>query len=327
MFQNKFKIIFINIILVVLVVGILISAFYSYRYSQLETKIQASDSFVSCDKYQNNDLEVFKLVPNSICYCTDKYNGKVVKKTKIIIDSNGFRRTQDDFDKSKSRMVVFGCSFAFGYRIADNETFAWRLSELTHRKVYNVSYSGEGLQHMLLSLQSEDFWKKIPDSDTFVYVFIKDHFRRLKSPTNLGDGNFYPTYKLLPNGRLVANKPSKEFINADFDGRKRLKKLSYIASTGYESADPNLRKLFIAILKESQSIIKEKRPNAKFIILDIESDSEIADLFRSNGFDVVSVSDLLGTRYYTNKYMVLNNHPNAEFWKVLTPKFVEYEKL
>ena len=301
--------------------------FYYIRYTQLEKLISSTDSYMHCTGSFQDELSVYKIPPNSNCENIDKYKGKIIKRTKIVIDENGFRKTQDDFDHKKGRVVVFGCSFAFGYRLEDNQTFAWRLSEITKRKVYNVSYSGEGIQHMLYSLQSENFWQKIPDSDYFIYILINDHFRRLISPTNLGDGNFYPTYSLMSDGSLKLNKPSEYFIKATSEERINLKKKSYITYTGFDFKDAKLQKLSVAVLKESERLIKQKRPTAKFIIMYIDGDSDVVNLLRNNGFDVFSCNETFGNNQYMQEYMVLNGHPNAEFWKVLTPKFVGQERL
>lgn len=325
--RSKLKVIAINLSLIVFIVFVSFSVFYFLKYRFVEQKLGSLGYYERASMSERDETKPYKLYPNTECEGDLLYNNKVIKTIKIGIDSNGFRRTPDDYDKSKPGIVFMGCSFVFGYRLEDKQTLPWIVAKLTHRRVFNTAYNGNGPQHMLVDFQSEDFWKKVPDTDTFIYVFISDHLRRLKSPTNLTDANFYPTYKLLSNGKLIANKPSKKFLNETSEERIRDKKLAYISNTGKEFSDPKTRALFLAVLNESKNIVKEKRPNARFIIFDICSDQQIDTFLIKNGFDVISVYDLLGNYSYNNEYMTINGHPNAEFWKLVTPKLVDKLKL
>lgn len=321
------KIIVVNLILILIAVAVSLLGFYFLKYRFVEQKLGSLDYYERASLSEKNELKPYKLYPNSKCEGDILYHNRIIKKIKIGIDSNGFRRTPNDYDKNKPGIVFMGCSFVFGYRLEDNQTLPWLVSKITHRRVFNTAYNGNGPQHMLVDFQSEDFWKKIPNTDTFIYVFIPDHLRRLKSPTSLTDANFYPTYELLPNGKLVADKPSKEFINSNSKKRIRAKKLAYIQNTGKEFQNPKTRALFLAILNESNKIIKSKRPNAKFIIFDVCSDQKIDQFLIDNKFEVVNGYDLLGNYQYNNVYMTINGHPNAEFWKLVSPKLVSKLKL
>lgn len=325
--RNKLKVIIVNFILIILVVTFSVFVFYFLKYRYVEERLSSSNYFERSSSSERNELKPYKIYPNSICEGDVIFHNKVIKTIKVGIDSNGFRRSPDDYDKNKPSIVFTGCSYVFGYMLEDNQTLPWLVSKLTHRKVYNTGYHGNGTQHMLVDFQSKEFWKKIPDADTFIYVFISDHIRRLKSPTNLTDANFYPTYELLPNGKLKAVVPSKEFINANAETRIRNKKLTFINSYGDGFQNPETRALFLAVLSESKKIIKSKNPKARFIIFDVCSDKDIDNYLIKNKFEVISVYDLLGSYSYEKKYMTLNNHPNAAFWKLVSPKLVSKLKL
>lgn len=49
--------------------------------------------------------------------------------------------------KNKKPVVIFGCSFAYGEYLKDNQTFGYKLSKQTGRTVYNFAYSGWGPAH------------------------------------------------------------------------------------------------------------------------------------------------------------------------------------
>lgn len=322
--EKILKIIFINLILFIVFTIIALDIFYKIRTDKLEKKIASLKYYEHCLDYQKDELKPFEILPNSRCIGEYVENRKTVKKVWLGIDENGFRKTPMHYDKNKPSIVFMGCSFTFGYKLKDNETLPWIVSVLTKRHVYNTAYDGNGPQHILLSLESKDFWKKINDPpDTFIYVYIFDQLRRLVSPTNLNEPHFYPMYTLSPNGDLVLNKPSKDFINSSSEQRRRYRLTQFVHLTQHEFKDPKLRALFIAILKESQRIIKQKYPNARFIVFDVYSQDEISECLKKEGFEVINAYELLGNYSYIDEYINVEHHPNNKFWKLVAPKLVK----
>lgn len=71
----------------------------------------------------------------------------------------------------KEPIAVFGCSYAYGYKLKEEQSFGYKLSEYTKRPVYNRAYSGLGIQHMLYQLEREDFIRKFLSPNT-LFLFI-----------------------------------------------------------------------------------------------------------------------------------------------------------
>ena len=73
-----------------------------------------------------------------------------------------YRKPSIVHNSTKKPIVLFGCSFAAGSGLKDDETLSARISQLTNRSVYNRGDEGLGPQMMLYQLQT----KKIKHSLT-----------------------------------------------------------------------------------------------------------------------------------------------------------------
>lgn len=60
----------------------------------------------------------------------------------------------------KEPIAVFGCSYAYGYKLKDEQSFGYKLSEYTKRPVYNRAYSGLSIQHSYTNLKEKIFIRK-----------------------------------------------------------------------------------------------------------------------------------------------------------------------
>ena len=76
-------------------------------------------------------------------------------------------------------VILFGCSYGWGVELNDNQTFQYKLSELTKRPVYNKSITGWGVQHMLYHLRQKDFYSTVPKPEYVIYLYITDHISRM----------------------------------------------------------------------------------------------------------------------------------------------------
>lgn len=62
-------------------------------------------------------------------------------------------------------IVLFCCSYMYGFSLPSEETFAWKLSHLTRRPVYNLAIPGSGVQHGLMQIESHDYDDIIKNSE------------------------------------------------------------------------------------------------------------------------------------------------------------------
>ena len=89
-----------------------------------------------------------------------------------------YKRDKDSFRKpngvnySKKPIVLFGCSHIYGYRLEDNQTLSYHLSEKSQRPVYNRAYNSWGMPHMVYQLFQIDFYKEVPEPEYLIYFLI-----------------------------------------------------------------------------------------------------------------------------------------------------------
>lgn len=328
--NNIFKIIFIIFINCALIAIIGIWGYnkfvkvepYVIRPGQYKYKITAKNCNIFIGKGTYIDSN-----PNSYCKATILKDGKVVRKIIQHTDENGFRVTPLNFDKNKKSIVIFGCSFPFGFGLNDNETFAWLLSEQTHRKVYNASINGGGIQQMLLKLQSEDFYKKFKNQpDTFIYLAGYDHLHRLYGPPfdNMTDV-YYPIFKLKNNKLIYIPEPLPYKIGGYVSYLANYEAYRTKVNTKVENKET--ADLFAAILKESQKLIKKHYPNAKFIVFIFDNNDIIYNVAKDNNIEAIKLDDFFHEKNVDEKYMKIQYHPTAEFWEKITPLLIKKIKL
>lgn len=72
------------------------------------------------------------------------------------VNADGRRITPERGKKADSVVLLFGCSFTFGFGVNDKDTYAWKLAELLgdNYQVVNLGVSGYGAHQMLALLES-----------------------------------------------------------------------------------------------------------------------------------------------------------------------------
>lgn len=234
-------------------------------------------------------------------------------------------------NKSKNPVIIFGCSFAFGHNLNQNETFSYKLANYTDRTVYNRAYGGQGIPFFYYQLNDEALMKTFPsNSEYIIYVFIRDHINR---NLRLFSWEMYNlkliNYKLKNNKlKLVNNNNIFSYLNY-FYLVKYIKSIIY----GFEIKNRDKKeKLFFKYIEESDKIIKEKFPQAKFVILYMYDpvDTNFDDSFDFNYlYEVVkninpNIILLNSTKLCPSltsvNYWLKDGHPNAKAWDLLVPE-------
>lgn len=246
------------------------------------------------------------------------YHVKAVIKKRVIfdnikytIDKNGLRYTPSSNEGSNQCLLFLGCSYTFGNGLNDNETLPYFVGEKTHHKykIYNFAYPGYGPQQMLSAIENGIVDQKIKNckSTIAIYSGMPDHVRRIagKKPWEKYD----PKYSLVNNeavyqGSFQENKLNNfDFINSNF-----IKVQTYVfvhnkiieqKTVIKKSEEAQYEKLYIAILKKTKELVKQKY-NADFIILfwDFNGKEDFPDYdfkkaFRENSLNYYPISSAL----------------------------------
>lgn len=298
------KRIFINILLIII-------AFTSIEaYCFYKTKQENEDFKQRADRLEEN---------NTRQYIT-KY--RILKP----FNTEGFRKS---FIKSENTndILWFGCSFAEGAGLPDNETPCYKISEVSGLNCINRAKGATGTQFMLYQLEKGNLTDKPENTDYIIYTFIWNHIQRLYNyQINPLIDMFNLRYKYTNNGLKNITPQFNPFYSSFFI--KRLLNNSVYNQTNKESIDFYL---FNAVMKESVKIAKKEYPNAKFIMLEFPELSrkeipfyEISKLEKM-GITVIKVKDLIPEiDIYDSKYWLADEiHPTSELWDLVMPKIKE----
>ena len=266
----------------------------------------------------------------------DVQNWFSVKNMRMAEDYGTFRPASIPDNPSKRPIVILGCSYAYGTTLSDDETFSAQLSKYTNRSVYNLALQNMGTASALYLLEKPDIINKIPDAEYFIYLFIYDHVRRnyLNMP-NVVYNYFGANYKLDKNGRLYFPKISKQKMFLESFYTNRLIQ-NFYANGKTSSGDLSL---FKAILAQMKTVIDEKYPNSKLVLLVYDDEPEFADDGSLNladderltkfcdeiGIKAVYVKQLpCGEDIVRRKYIVSDGwHPSKEAWQKIVPELSE----
>ena len=297
------KRVFINILLIFVV---LVSVEF---YSFYKTKIENDNFKKQADQLEANNTRKYKT----------KY--RLLKPFNTTIYRNSFI-------KNKSKNILwFGCSFAEGAGLNDNQTPCFKISELTGKSCINKAKGATGTQFMYYQINDENIMNDAKSADYVIYTFIWNHIQRLYNyQVNPLIDMFNLRYKII-DGNLVDITPQFNLLYSSFFVKRFLNKIVYEQA---KEESYNF-KLFNKIMKETYNISQKRYPNSKFIFIEFPElsrkelpDYEVKEL-ESYGIKVIKVKDIIGDiDIYDKKYWLPDNiHPTEHAWDLILPIIVE----
>lgn len=219
-------------------------------------------------------------------------------------------------------LMVFGCSFTFGYGLNDDQTWPWLLARDLGPawKVENYGVNGFGAQQMLAMLEENMVDMPTAPIREALFLAINGHISR--------NSGLFPmdsvSYELLENGELVRGKMTNESpLRALVDwqhvlnGSQLAREISQRSVAWLErQLRPGQIKTFVAILEKSARILRSRYGASLAVLLwpDIE---ELAPLLKERGINVLLARKMLrdfdsagATAYHIVPYY--EGHPNLK---------------
>jgi hypothetical protein len=109
-------------------------------------------------------------------------NDTLIYNHNYAIDTLGRRQVPSAHPDSTYRQfaLLAGCSYMFGYGVDDRQTLAFAIDSISGLKPYTYAIAGQGPQHLLTMLQTNNLQTQIKESNgRLIYLFIDDHLPRL----------------------------------------------------------------------------------------------------------------------------------------------------
>jgi hypothetical protein len=154
------------------------------------------------------DLLGYRIRPGWVTESVKTVGGVTVYDAVYSIDAHSRRITPVAQPHMRHKFcLVFGCSFAFGEGVNDDETLPYYLGErLPAYMPYNYAYQGYGPQQMLALLQDGAIRRDIGEPRGMaLYVLIESHINRAAGTLQIAGNWGYdmPYYTLDHGGNLV----------------------------------------------------------------------------------------------------------------------------
>lgn len=317
--MGKMKKIFFNIFLIIFTIFIVDISFFYYTYIKLQPNISSVKEYINVRK----DIPSYFIKLNKY---SDSYRKKYINDFRPIMNINS--------PESKS-ILIFGCSFAYGYTIDNKETISYIMSKYSDRTIYNRALMGNGIQHIIYQFKEDKrFFEQIKPPKYIFYVLMHygGHFQRLyfTSFPNTLNKDYYFTYKIKDN-KLYERKPLFNLyyqlaIIRHIYNKLVIKKVQLLQ---YK----NSHYLFddvVFYFKTANDIIKEYWGNdTKLIILGFPGNNiEVwKDKIEQYGIDYIDIQDIIGHDIMNVKsdYWApdIDPHPTGALWNDLLPKLKE----
>ena len=260
-------------------------------------------------------------------YCKYRYNFRNVPFWPACFNDYG-RKSVIHKKYKKSPVVLFGCSYAYGYHLEDNQTFAYKLEKILNRPVINRAVVSGSLQSMLYQSESEELYELIPEAKDVIYIMIGDQTRRLFLDTIQVAEHFNKIIYRKKNNNLVMlnyKNPFLNFIRSSYI--YRLIKKNYINKylNDEKNADEITDLELLYFVKSRENLEKHWNTKVNFtIIIYIRTlyDELLEKKLKENGFNVMNTKNLTSADLESEKYMMFNFHPKETAWDLLTPIIV-----
>ena len=231
--------------------------------------------------------------------------------------------------KNKHKIMLFGCSFVYGYELNENQTIGYKLSNFLKIPVYNRAMVGgnpQELWYQVAAEGSEDFYNEVPLTDTYIYTIIDSHFERIY--------NFYPVYTyrhplnyLTSKGELKRDIQQSLLLNLlkiSYSYRFIEQKIKYNFLTNKDNYPKIINNTALYLIESKKELEKRNKQKINFIVLfydKIRYEKELEQKLKENGIHVIKTKDLTKEDLKSLKYTLskTNKHPNEAAWDLLTP--------
>lgn len=187
---------------------------------------------------------------------------------KYTFNASGRRILPPNTGKPQFELMLFGCSFTFGHGLENEQTWPWLLAQKLGAtwQLENYSFNGFGANQMLCFLEHNLVEQPDKKASFALFLAIKDHLRRNEffatvphyilnannMPVQQGQGKYIWLHKLpslLPGSQLatLASNLGTALI------------LNWSAN--------DAEKLYVAMLKRSAEILREKYKTELLVLL------------------------------------------------------------
>lgn len=247
------------------------------------------------------------------------------------LNTNYFRDYKTSTEKRP--ILIFGCSFGYGFLLSPEQSFSYKLSEYTKRSVYNRSVSSLGIQYFPYILEHYNLENEVKNPEYIIFVLIDNHLYRLyREIMGIDEPYVDILYKSDKNVLKERTLPYAFLFKSAIIRYLNVISVwnNYLHKSNDETFDFMKQHFF-----KAKNLAHEKFPDAKIVIFHYEdnSDSWLLNTKRwkeleDEGFIIINSYNITGVHLYEEQYKIKNDvHPNEKAWDLIVPKLTQRLKL
>lgn len=241
------------------------------------------------------------------------------------VDHLGRRYTGKDVENPEKRILILGCSYAYGMEIPDEDTFAYKLARFFPSWQFdNYASPGYGTHQCRIMLEKLMSDPNHPKYDYVLYAFIFDHPRRtaydfsyIPDPDDNNHGTM-PYADMSWDGKITYHSRDEMFIpGANFFRTLAFMNNLYARNKSIrEQTKKNRNALYNAVLEDMLNLCSKNNIDLSVLILDDTNYTINPEIIKKG----LNVYNIILYDLYIPKYHVKNNiynHPNSlanDYW-------------
>jgi hypothetical protein len=262
--------------------------------------------------------------------------GNALWRAEYSIDALGRRVTPTDHSEPKKATILFfGCSFAFGEGLNDDETLPYYVGkDAPCYRTVNYGFIGYGPQQTLARLQDDKALDELRGSNVIlVYAYMGEpkvgHIDRAIGSLHLyGWARHFPYYHVDPSGRLVRDgsfKTGRPCRDAIYSALRKSAVVRFLGINIPWSIRQDHVDLAARIIEESRNVFKERFHSDEFYVVSFPGAEPSTNkaLMAALAKAGIRVLDYSGLKMSGPDYRIpVDEHPTAKWNKELAALIV-----
>lgn len=257
--------------------------------------------------------------PSGAAAHREDYKNKPLFDVRYVFDSNNRRTMPPVSEKPGADILLFGCSYTFGYGLENEQTWAFKLAKDLGPdwRITNYGFSAYGAQEMLDMLEDGFVEKPVAPFREALFLAISAHLHR---PSGLFD--MFSTRYVLRDGAavregVITDSPYyllnsvPRLLNGAQSVREVAGRLNrHFQKTGRD----HFLQIYLSLIEQSARILKEKYSTPLTVLVWPDLD-EIVPALEKMGISAFAMRKILpewDDPYGSNYHIVRNSefHPN-----------------
>ncbi len=226
-------------------------------------------------------------------------------------------------------VIIFGCSFAYGDNLNDNQTFSHKLAKYIKRPIYNMAYGGWSVANMLYQIENDNLIKSIrpPKYVIFVYCPYQQHriYLHIFDP---GETRLCVHYNKLLNSNILKQQKVPTFLFSLYTIKTIDNFIAHLKGYNHHF-EKSRNHLTILFYKQSIDLMKKYWNNnyTQYFILNYSNTTQpfLETLQKETDWEIINLYDLDNCNNIFNnvKFQISEQdiHPNEKAWDIIAPAF------